>query len=429
MDSIVPYAVAAIVCFLASVLLLFIYLSRRVGDWIALAAVLPDPLHGHGLRGPPHRVPDQLLRVGCLRHRRAARDRAPRPARRSDRLRAAGRLAGVRRDRAGFRRRRARRDRPSAGPVASLLGHRRPGRSLRALVRRSTKPANPAISPLHNVALSPAYVVDGFASSLGSLFGLGTPILFDGEGGLPWGRPLLVAAIVGATFWLLRTRTPLRALDPCPAGGRARLLAADGGQLPAGAPAHGLPLPVRGRRLRAPDRRRARGGLAAGVASDPGGVRGIHRGGCREPRDTARWLSQPRPLPRRPSAAGSAGSRSPRTTSAPTSSSQAELQLQLLHPGQSRPLPLRFGEVRLARLFARPSWRAPPSRPGKPPTRCWQRPCRSACGRARPARAGRRSAATGRPTDHRSSAQGSCVTVTASRGQPRSSRCRPAARS
>ena len=41
MDSIVPYAAAAIVCFLASVLLLFIYLSRRVGDWIALAAVLP----------------------------------------------------------------------------------------------------------------------------------------------------------------------------------------------------------------------------------------------------------------------------------------------------------------------------------------------------------------------------------------------------
>src|SRR5207344_711862 len=41
MDSIVPYAAVAIVCFLASVLLLFIYLSRRVGDWIAIAAVLP----------------------------------------------------------------------------------------------------------------------------------------------------------------------------------------------------------------------------------------------------------------------------------------------------------------------------------------------------------------------------------------------------
>ena len=41
MDSILPYAVAAIGSFLASVLLLFIYLSRRVGDWVALAAVLP----------------------------------------------------------------------------------------------------------------------------------------------------------------------------------------------------------------------------------------------------------------------------------------------------------------------------------------------------------------------------------------------------
>ena len=63
---------------------------------------------------------------------------------------------------------------------------------------------------MHNVALSPAYVVDGFASSLGSLLGLGTPIFFGGEGGLPWGRPLLVAAIAGATFWLLRSRATSR---------------------------------------------------------------------------------------------------------------------------------------------------------------------------------------------------------------------------
>jgi hypothetical protein len=63
---------------------------------------------------------------------------------------------------------------------------------------------------VHNVGLSPAYVADGFASSLGSLLGLGTPILFNGEGGLPWGRPLLVAAIVGATFWLLRSRSTMR---------------------------------------------------------------------------------------------------------------------------------------------------------------------------------------------------------------------------
>ena len=41
MDSILPYAAAAIVSFLASVLLLFVYLSRRVGEWAALAAVLP----------------------------------------------------------------------------------------------------------------------------------------------------------------------------------------------------------------------------------------------------------------------------------------------------------------------------------------------------------------------------------------------------
>jgi hypothetical protein len=41
MESLVPYAIVSTASFLASVLLLFLYLRRRVGDWLALAGVLP----------------------------------------------------------------------------------------------------------------------------------------------------------------------------------------------------------------------------------------------------------------------------------------------------------------------------------------------------------------------------------------------------
>jgi hypothetical protein len=41
MESLVPYAVASTSVFLVSVALLFVYLRRRVGDWLALAGVLP----------------------------------------------------------------------------------------------------------------------------------------------------------------------------------------------------------------------------------------------------------------------------------------------------------------------------------------------------------------------------------------------------
>ena len=41
MESLVPYAVISTASFLASAVLLFLYLRRRAGDWLALAGVLP----------------------------------------------------------------------------------------------------------------------------------------------------------------------------------------------------------------------------------------------------------------------------------------------------------------------------------------------------------------------------------------------------
>ena len=41
MDSQIPFTVPAVFAFLASVVVLFVYLRRRVGEWLALAAILP----------------------------------------------------------------------------------------------------------------------------------------------------------------------------------------------------------------------------------------------------------------------------------------------------------------------------------------------------------------------------------------------------
>jgi hypothetical protein len=209
MDSIVPYAAAAIVCFLASVLLLFVYLSRRVGDWIALAAVLPILVMGTAYEDLL--TPFQLnyfasvaLGIGALLAIEG-RDR------RGDLTACVLLVASLAFAEIALA--------FAAGVLLAIFIQRGPFRRcwiiavpavLYAIWYVIYEAGESSFFSVHNVAVSPVYVVDGFASSLGSLFGLGTPILFSGDGGLPWGRPLLVAAIVGATFWLLRSRATLR---------------------------------------------------------------------------------------------------------------------------------------------------------------------------------------------------------------------------
>ncbi len=209
MDSIVPYAAAAIVCFLASVLLLFIYLSRRVGDWIALAAVLPILVMGTAYEDLLTAF--QINYFGSVAFGIGALLAIERRDRRGDVIACVLLVASLAFAEIALA--------FAAGVLVAIVLQRGP-------LRRCWVIAVPAVLyavwyviyeagessylSLHNVALSPAYTADGFASSLGSFLGLGTPILFGGEGGLTWGRPLLVAAIVGATFWLLRPRATLR---------------------------------------------------------------------------------------------------------------------------------------------------------------------------------------------------------------------------
>ena len=209
MDSIVPYAAAAIVCFLASVLVLFVYLSRRVGDWIALAAVLPILVMGTAYEDLLTAF--QINYFGSVALGIGALLAIERRDRRGDVIACALLVASLAFAEIALA--------FAAGVLVAIVLQRGPLRRLWVIAVPAVlyalwyliyEAGEPSFFSIHNVALSPVYVVDGFASSLGSLFGLGTPILFSGDGGLPWGRPLLVAAIVGATFWLLRRRTSSR---------------------------------------------------------------------------------------------------------------------------------------------------------------------------------------------------------------------------
>jgi hypothetical protein len=62
MESLFPYAVVSTVSFLGSVVLLFLYLRRRVDHWLALAGVLPVLFMGTASEVLPDRIRTSDLR-------------------------------------------------------------------------------------------------------------------------------------------------------------------------------------------------------------------------------------------------------------------------------------------------------------------------------------------------------------------------------
>ena len=81
MDSITPYVVVAVLCFLASAVVLFAYLRTRVGDWLALAGAVWILFLGSAHEDLLIPFSDLVLRPRRLRSRGAAGARARRPAR------------------------------------------------------------------------------------------------------------------------------------------------------------------------------------------------------------------------------------------------------------------------------------------------------------------------------------------------------------
>lgn len=203
MGSALPFRVVSTALFLLSAVLLFVYLQRRVGQWLALAgtavvlflgAAWEDLLWsfqigyfgsmaaGLGALLAFERVDRRRDVLGCLLLTVSVvfsslglpflAGAAVQILRRSDRWK---RLYVV------------------AIPIATYAlwwlgwGHT----------------ADTSITFTH-VAQTPLYVLEGIAASLASLFGLATPALGGPAGGLEWGRPLAVVAILAATWRVYR---------------------------------------------------------------------------------------------------------------------------------------------------------------------------------------------------------------------------------
>lgn len=220
MDSQLPYAIAAVILFIASASMLFVYLRLRLGDWVALAAVLPVLVMGTAYEDLLGSF--QMSYTGSLAFGIGALLAIERDDRRGDLLTCLLLIASLAfaEIALGF----------TAAVIVAIAIQRGP-------LQRAWVPAAPILlygawyagfghsglhSPntlsAHSIATSFPYVLDGFASSLGSLFGLGS-VLQGGTGGVEWGRPLLVLALALVCVWAMRDRGPFRGWALVPLAG------------------------------------------------------------------------------------------------------------------------------------------------------------------------------------------------------------------
>jgi hypothetical protein len=201
MDSALPFQVTAVVLFLLSAGMLFIYVRRRVGEWLALAAILPILFLGPSW--DDLLFPFQMALFGsvacgiaallALERRDRAGDLAAMVLLIVDLLFFALGIAFV-----------------AAVTVEIALSRERWRRAYVVVVPTVLwllwyagygHDAHTFIS-FHNAANAPSYVLDGLASSLATLVGLGLALGDYQTGALDWGRPLLVLA-VGLAGWRL----------------------------------------------------------------------------------------------------------------------------------------------------------------------------------------------------------------------------------
>lgn len=213
MDSHLPYAAVATVGFLASVVLLFVYIRRRVGDWVALGAVLPVLFMGTAYEDLLTAF--QIGYFGSMAFGIGALLAIERADRRGDILACVLLVASLAFAEIAIA--------VAVGVAVAIALQRGPLRRgwvvavpllLYALwlptFGQSGAHLGPSEFSVHNVLTSPPYVLDGFASSAASVLGFGTPPLLGGTGGIDWGRPLLVGLVAVAVAWMLRARTARR---------------------------------------------------------------------------------------------------------------------------------------------------------------------------------------------------------------------------
>jgi hypothetical protein len=211
MDSQIPFAIASTTAFMSSVALLFVYMRRRVGDWLALAALAPILFMGTAYEDLLNVF--QISYFGSMAFGIGALLAFERRDRKGDVVACVLLLASLAFSEIALA--------FGVGCAVSIALDRGPWR--RAWV--IAVPAflyvvwyfgwgrqGPSSLTFTHIANSPVYVLDGFASSMGSLLGFGQPVLSDGSAGLDWGRPLLVAVVGMAVWGLLRTPSRRRTM-------------------------------------------------------------------------------------------------------------------------------------------------------------------------------------------------------------------------
>ena len=200
MESLLPYAVASTSAFLLSVVLVYVYIRRRVGDWLALAGLLP--ILFLGAASTDLLVPFEIVSFGAVAAGLGALLVIEREDKRGDALGCALLVLGF-----TF----------SELALSFVLGTAVAIAQARGPLRRAYVVLVPLLLyalwyagwghtgisyfSFHNVATSPVYVLDGLASGLTSLLGL-TPSGLATGSGLGWGRPLLLAVLVLAALRL-----------------------------------------------------------------------------------------------------------------------------------------------------------------------------------------------------------------------------------
>ena len=211
MESARPFQIVALLTFVVAAALLFVWLRRRVGDWLAFAGMLPLLFLGASYEDLLWQFQvgyfgSTACGVGAL----LALERDDDPG---DRLACALLVGGLAFSSLGL---------PfvSAAAVWLAWDSRRLRRAYVAVVPALLyvlwwlgwgHHADNALS-LRSVATSPSYVLDGFGSSLGSLLGLGTERPDTELTSIEWGRPLLLAAIAAAVWVSARAGRPSRRL-------------------------------------------------------------------------------------------------------------------------------------------------------------------------------------------------------------------------
>lgn len=235
MGSALPYRVVSTALFLLSAALLFVYLRRRVGDWPALAATAIVLFLGAAWEDLLWSF--QMTYFGSVAAGLGALLALDREDRRGEALACLLLVVSVLFASLGI-------SFALGAAVHVLLQPQRRRRLYVFLVPLAVyvlwwlgwgHEAESALS-IANMAKTPLFVLDSVAAALASLFGLATPGAGTGAGGLDWGRPLAVAAIllglwrayrrerisswlwvvlaIGGSFWILAGFNQIPGRDP-----------------------------------------------------------------------------------------------------------------------------------------------------------------------------------------------------------------------